>query len=169
MADTYADSQIAAGKPARAVVASGVNRRTRVITFETAAAYAAGEIKRLFPVGAHEIPLRCQIVNDAIAGATDVEIGLWRRNSGVVIDQDCLMGTLDINAGKAWSSPGDGLGALGVEQVGIQSFREIAVAAGAADAIGHIPDDSYDFAMIFNSDVSAAGTITVVLDTLEQQ
>lgn len=164
MSDLYADSAIAAGNVARAAQASGVNPKVRTVTFETASTFAAGEIRRLFRVGAHEIPISCKIVNDAIAGATDVEIGLWRPNLGAVVDQDCLLGTLDIAAGFNWGSEKNGLAALGVEVRGIQSFLEI-----AGDSIGAIIEDSYDVGMIFNSDVSAAGTITVELTTIAQQ
>jgi hypothetical protein len=177
MADKYADVAIEAGDVARAGQATGVVAVRRRVTFETAAAFAVGEIRRLFKVGAHEIPVEINIVNDAIAGATDVEIGLWRPSRGVVIDQDCLMGTLDIAAGFAWAAKKDGLAALDLAVRGISSFREIVVAAQVVlavdaadqDAIGHIPDDSYDVGMIFNSDVSAVGTITVELITVSQQ
>lgn len=164
MSDLYADATLAAGGVARAAQATGVEPKVRVVTFETAASFAAGEIKRLFRVAAHEIPVSCEIVNDAIAGATDVEIGLWRPNFGAVVAQDCLLGTLDIAAGFNWGSEKNGLAALGVEERGIKSFAQI-----AGDAIGAIPEDSYDVGMIFNSDVSAAGTITVKLTTIAQQ
>lgn len=171
MADTYAEAAIAAGNVARAMNSTGRKMRRRVVTFETAAAYAAGEIKRLFTVGAHEVPTSIKIVNDAIAGATDVEIGLWRVNSGLVIDQDCFLGSLDIAAGFAWGSEKDGLTALAIEHRGIRSFQEhaAAVSTDPLDDIGHIPNDSYDVGMIFNSDVSAVGTVTVEMITVDKQ
>lgn len=169
MADTYADAAVAAGKVARARSTWGVKAKLRTITFETAAAYAAGEIKRLFQVGAHEIPVQLDVVNDAIAGATDIDLGLYRPASGVVVDADALMDGVDISAGIAWASKTNGLAALGVEERGVKTFREIAADVVTTDVIGHVPNDSYDVAMTINSDISAVGTITVHLWTIENQ
>jgi hypothetical protein len=49
---------------------SGVKETVRCITFETASTDAAGDIKALFRVGAHEIPIEGWLISDAIAGAT---------------------------------------------------------------------------------------------------
>jgi len=170
MADKYVDSQRQNGKPARAHESSGADLRCRSITFETAVADAAADIRRLFTVGAHEIPVRCDIYNDAIAGATDIDLGLYRVTSGgAVVDADALLDGEDISAGNAWSSLVDGLAALGVEERGVKSFLDIANDVATADAIGNIPDDGYDVALTLNSDISAIGTITVVLYTIDQQ
>lgn len=169
MADAFVDSQRQNGLPARAHESGGVCPKVRTITFETAAADAAGDVKRLFTVGAHEIPLRCYIINDAIAGATDIDLGLYRPNLGAVVDKDALLDGADISAGKAWSAAVDGLAALGVEERGTKSFYDIANDVATTDVIGHLPNDSYDFCLTQNSDVSAAGTITVILETIEQQ
>lgn len=170
MADKYVDTQRQNGLPARAHESSGVVPKLRTITFETAAADAAGDIRRLFTVGAHEIPVQCDIVNDAIAGATDIDLGLYRKGvDGAVVDADALMDGTDISAGIAWASKTDGLSALAVEERGVLSFLEIADDVATSDAIGNIPDDSYDVALTLNSDISAAATITVHLWTIDQQ
>lgn len=159
------DANVAAGKATDAHKSSGVKPTIRTITFETEAADAAGDIKALFRVGAHEIPLECTIINDAIAGATDIDLGLY-RDSEVVVDADALMDGADISAGIAWASATDGLGALGVEERGVLKFFEIANDVATGDVIGSLPNDSYWVALTFNSEVSAAGTITVVLKTI---
>lgn len=169
MADAFVDSQRPNGLPARAHESSGVNLRFRSITFETAASDAAGDIKRLFTVGAHEIPVKCQIMNDAITGATDIDLGLYRPNGGIVVDKDALMDGTDISAGKAFSDNVDGLSALGVEERGVKSFFDIANDVLTTDVIGHLPNDSYDLALTENSEISTAGTITVHLWTIDQQ
>lgn len=169
MADAFVDSQRAAGLPARAREASGVNPKIRTITFETAAADAAGDVKRLFTVGAHEIPVDCKVISDAIAGATDLDIGLYRPGGGVVVDKDALADGLDPHAGIAYAAALDGLSALGVEERGVKTFAEIAADVVTTDVIGHIPQDSYDIAITENSEISAAGTITVILTTIENQ
>lgn len=169
MADGFVDAARIAGTPARAHESSGVNLRFRSITFETAVADAAGDVKRLFTVGAHEIPVQCLVLCDAIAGATDIDLGLYRPNGGIVVDKDALMDGTNIAAGKAFSDQVDGLSALGVEERGTKSFYDIANDVLTTDVIGHLPNDSYDFALTEVSEVTAAGTITIFLWTIDQQ
>jgi len=168
--DQYADSQRQSGLPARAHESSGVNLRLRTITFETLVADDINDIRRLFTVGAHEIPVECKIINDAVAGLTDLDVGLYRPGvGGAVVDADALMDGTDINAGIAWASATDGLAALGVEERGVLSFLEIANDVATDDAIGKIPADSYDVVLTYNSEITGAGTITVMLWTIDQQ
>lgn len=170
MADEYVDAARQAGNPARAHESSGVGLRLRTITFETEVADAAGDIKRLFTVGAHEIPVECKIVNDAIAGATDIDLGLYRPGvNGAVVDKDAFMDGANIAAGVAWASATNGLSALAVEEQGVKSVFDIANDVATGDVIGDLPSDSYDVALTLNSEVTAAGTITVFFWTIDQQ
>jgi len=169
MADAFVDSARAAGKPARAREAGGVKGKIRTITYETAASDGAGDVKRLFNVGAHEIPVRCLVMCDATAGLTAVELGLYRPSLGAVVDRDALMSSIDLSAGYAFAAAKDGLSALGIEKRGISTFAELAAAVVTTDVIGHIPFDSYDVALTQVSDVSAVGTVTVILETIENQ
>lgn len=159
------DANVAAGNATDAHKSSGVKSVKRTITFETEAADAAGDVKALFRVGAHEIPVKCEIINDAIAGATDIDLGLYRDDE-TVVDADALMDGTDINAGVAWSSRTDGLSALGVEERGVKTFYDIANDVATTDVVGSLPNDSYWVALTLNSEVSAAGTITVHLETI---
>jgi hypothetical protein len=159
------DSNVAAGIATDAVKSSGVKPITRAITFETEAADAAADIKALFKVGAHEIPLECWITCDAIAGLTDIDLGLYREDE-VVVDADAFMDGTDLSAGKAFASRVDGLSALGVQERGVLKFFEIANDVATTHVVGALPNDSYWFSMTLNSEVSAAGTVTVVLTTL---
>lgn len=169
-ADKYVDSQRQNGLPARAHESSGVVPKLRTITFEAEVADDVNDIRRLFTVGAHEIPVRCDIVNDSIAGATDIDLGLYRTGvGGVVVDANALMDSKDINGGNAWGSEVDGLEALGLDERGVKAFFDIANDVETTDVIGHIPDDSYDVVFTYNSEITGAGTITVHLWTIEQQ
>lgn len=169
MADGFVDAARQAGQPARAHESSGVGLRMRTITFETAVADAALDVKRLFTVGAHEIPVKCVIMCDAIAGATEIDLGLYRPNGGIVVDRDALMDGADIAAGQTAASPEDGLAALGVEELGVKTFFDIANDVQSADVIGHLPADSYDIGLCLVSEVTAVGTITVHLQTIDSQ
>jgi len=144
---------------------SGVKPTVRTVTFETEAADAAGDVKALFRVGAHEIPLSCSIINDAIAGATDIDLGLYRDDE-TVVDADALMDGTDISAGIAFAAKTDGLSALDVSERGVKSFYDIANDVVATDVVGSLPNDSYWVALTLNSEVAAAGTITLELVTI---
>lgn len=170
MSDKYVDSQRQNGLPARARESSGVGTRLRSITFETAAADAALDVRRLFTIGAHEIPVQMDVVCDAIAGLSEVDIGLHRPGvDGIVVDRDAFMDGVDLSAGYAFAAKKDGLAALAIEERGILSAYEIANDVLATDVIGHLPNDSYDVTMTFVSEVTAVGTITVHLWTIDQQ
>ena len=144
---------------------SGVKPTIRTVTFELEAADAAGDIKALFKVGAHEIPVEGWLTSDAISGASDFNVGLYRA-SEVVVDDNALADALNPSAGIAWASRLDILEALGVEERGVKSFFDIANDVVATDVVGHIPDDSYWVAITLISEVAAAGTIAVYLATL---
>ena len=169
MSDKYVDAQRQGGEAARARESSGVEPKYRCITFETAVADVALDVRRLFTVGANEIPVRCLIFNDAIAGMTEVDLGLYRPNLGVVVDRDALMDGVDFAAGFAFASAKDGLAALGVEERGTRTFGEIASDVVSTDVVGHYPSDSYDIGLCLVSEVTAAGTVTVLLETIENQ
>ena len=159
------DSKVLANEATDAHKSSGVKPTVRTIIFETAAEDAAGDVKALFRVGAHEIPVSCKILNDAIAGATDIDVGLY-RDSEVVVDADALADGLDISAGSAIGSPANGLGALGIDEVKNKSFFDIANDVATDDVVGSLPNDSYWVCLTLNSEVAAAGTINLELVTI---
>jgi hypothetical protein len=165
MAFDFVDSNVAAGKLTEPQKSSGVKETVRCITFETEIADDAGDIKALFRVGAHEIPVEGWLISDAIAGATDLDVGFYRDDQSVV-DKDALATTLNPSGGIAFASRLDILGALGVEERGVLKMYEIANDVLTTDVIGHLPNDSYIVAITLNSEVTAAGTITVCLKTL---
>lgn len=170
MSDKYVDSQRQEGLPARAHESSGVGLRLRTITFETSVADAALDVRRLFNVGAHEIPVECKIMTDATAGLSEVDLGLHRPGvDGIVVDRDALMDGVDLSAGYAYAAAKDGLAALGIEERGTKSFFDIANDVLTTDVMGHIPSDSYDVTMTLVSEVTAVGTVTVFLWTIDQQ
>ncbi len=172
MSDKYVDSQRQEGSPARAHESSGADLRFRSITFETATADTTGDIRRLFTVGAHEIPVRMDIVTDGITTMSSVDVGLYRPGvDGVVVDADALGNAIDLSSAISWvaSSLKDGLIALGIEERGVKSFFDIANDVVTTDVIGHLPKDSYDVALTYNTDVAEAETVTVHLYTIDSQ
>jgi hypothetical protein len=169
MADKYVDTARQNGKPAAAREASGCGLRLRTITFETAAADTTNDIRRLFTVGAHEIPVQMDIVCDAWTAMSDLDVGLYRPGvDGAAVDIDALADALDPSAGYAWSAKLDGLSALTVNERGILPFFEIANDVGTTDVIGHLPKDSYDVALTLKSDPSSISTVTAHLLTIDE-
>jgi len=165
MAAEWVDSKVEAGEATDAVKSSGVRELVRCITFETAIADAAGDIKYLFRVGAHEIPVEGWLISDAIAGATDLDIGFY-RDDGTVVDKDALADGLDPSGGIAFSARLDILAALGVHERGVLKMYEIANDVATGDVVGKLPNDSYIVAVTLVSEVTAAGTVTICLKTL---
>lgn len=157
------NTQMLAGLPARAHESSGAGVKKRTITFETEAADAAGDIKALCRVGAHEIPVKIEIINDAISGATDIDLGLYYDDQSAA-DADVLMDGTDISAGVAWASRTDGMSNVALEKRGVKSFAEL-----VGDSIGSLKNDSYWLALTLNSEVAGAGSVVIHIETIDQQ
>lgn len=123
--------------------------------FETAAADDAGSKYRLCKVGANWVPIYIDINCDAIAGATDVDLGLYEllENGGAAKDADCFLNGEDISGGHALSSEQNGLEDIAVDAIGDQMYEF----AGDSDASAQ----AYDLVLTMNSEVSAAGTIAI--------
>lgn len=154
--DKYVDSELAAGKLAKAAHNAGADLVCMVASFEVAAADDDGSVYRLFKdLPGTLIPVQIEIMNDAITGATDYELGLYEPGiGGAAKDIDCLLGSTNIASGNARSSKLDGLGAVAIED-SQQTLMEL-----AGDTLDTTPG-SYDLAITANTVGSAAGTITV--------
>jgi hypothetical protein len=128
-----------------------------VQTFETEAADDAGSIYRLFKnLDPNLIPVKIEIACDAIAGATDMDLGLYENldDGGAVVDQDILMASVNLSAGYLWAAAKDGLVTVGVEKVGYN----------LAELVGHTlitRKRGYDLVLTADSEITAAGTISV--------
>jgi hypothetical protein len=122
--------------------------------FETLAADDILSKYRICKVGADWTPLRIDINCDAIAGATDMNLGLYDtlENGGAVKDYDCFMDGADINAGKALGSEQNGLATLPVDEIGDQMYEQAGDSAPT-------PDGMYDLVLTADSEITAAGTI----------
>lgn len=78
-------------------------------TFETVAADSNLSILKLGRLPANAIPLKCEIVNDALTNATDWDLGLYEDDGVTEADKDLFMDGEDINGGNAVTSPLNGL------------------------------------------------------------
>ena len=123
-------------------------------TFEVAAADDDGSVYKLAKVGANMIPLFLWLNCDAIAGATDYEMGFYKEN-GDAADIDVLMGSEDINAGAAIGSEVDCLQDMGVANIGKKVYELLGLTVATRS------EDSYVLALTANTVGTAAGTISV--------
>jgi len=157
----YVDALTAADKLTSAAFSEGAKLVCIVSTFEVAAADDDASVFRVAKiVNSDLIPVKFELYNDAIAGATDYEVGLYEPTVdgvlGAAIDIDVFLGTTDINAGNARGSPVDALGAVNLSDAQKRIY-ELAGDTISDKKIG------YDIAVTANTIGSAAGTITLIM------
>jgi hypothetical protein len=124
--------------------------------FETLVADDILSKYRLCKVGADWIPLQIQINNDAIAGFTDANLGLYDtlENGGAAKDYDVFMDGTDINAGSAMGSEVSGLSNIDIDSIGEQMYQYASDSAPT-------PDGMYDLVLTADSEITGAGTVAV--------
>ena len=124
--------------------------------FETLVADDIDTIYRLCRLPANAVILGIEINNDAIAGLTDADIGLYEtiEHGGAVKDADVYMDGTDLNAGSAIGSEVSGLSNIAIDAIGDQVYEN------AGDTIP-TPGAEYDLCMTVNSEITGAGTIAI--------
>jgi hypothetical protein len=93
------------------------------------------------------------IHNTAITAGTDYDVGLYKVNSGAVVDADILADGLDLSSAATvatWNNKG-------MTTIGIANGTQDLATLGAETN----PDASYDICLTANTVGSAAGTIRV--------
>lgn len=124
-------------------------------TFEVAAADDDGSKYRIFrDLPSDLIPVKIDILCDAMTGSTDWDLGFYDSESGAVVDVDALMDGADLSGGKAQGSEQDGMAAVGVDEV-LKTCWELAGKTTANKK------NKYDLVLTANTVGSAAGTVSV--------
>ena len=155
----YVDTNAASNGeyPYRSANVSGSPVIAMATIFEVAEADSDGSVYRLFKdLPATLIPIQIWINGDAIAAATDYDLGFYKPNLGAVIDKDSLLDGKDINAGAAMGSESNGLATLTVDLVG-KTIGEI-LNSKLSNTTKY---DSVDLCLTANTVGTAAGTIAV--------
>jgi hypothetical protein len=130
-------------------------------TYEKTASDNDASVLRLgkVPSNARPLPTLSKLANDALTGATDVDVGLYKPNTagttGAVVDKDCLSDGLDIASGAALGSERRAFQALGIDEWN-RTLKEIV----EADNSSTTGDEEYDVAITGNTFGTAAGTIS---------
>jgi len=158
----YVDSDVAAEK------FSSLNQHKQTfeafIEFEIAAADDDGSIYRLLRnVPGNLILAQAEIWCDAITGATDVDLGLYKNldEGGAALDADVFADGFSLASAKAYS----GAGLFGMQSVDIAD-----VTKRLYEHAGHTISNKlggYDIALTANTVGSAAGTVLVRLQFIQ--
>lgn len=155
----YVNADVAAGKLTSAAQITGDKDVTLFFNFEVAVADDNLSVYRIAKsVQPDAIIKEIVLFNDAIADATDYDIGLYETTgedgvAGAVIDRAVYLDGEDINGGNARSSPVDGLTNIAIENVDKRIY-ENAGHTLTTKVIG------YDIAITGVVVGSAAGTIS---------
>lgn len=128
-------------------------------TYEKTAADNDTSVLRLGTVPATAVPVYhlSKMNNDALTGATDIDIGLYKVNGGAVVDKDILSDGLNIASGAALASP---IAAFQTNPA-IDAFGDnLRTIVGGSIGDGN---DHYDIAITGNTFGTATGTISWTL------
>ena len=151
----WGSSLVEAGKKDDAAKVAGGKLMCVAAQVEVAEADSDGSIYKLAKLPANAIPVKCDIFNDAIAGATSYDLGLYNEDETTEADKDVFMAATDINAGSAIGSPRNGL-ATGpaIADIGKRIWEL------AGDTV-NTKEGGYVLALTGNTVGTAAGTISV--------
>lgn len=156
MADAYVNADILAGKKANPALVVGAQVCIAVGVIEVAAADADGTIYRPFAaLPPSIIPVKLEVLNDAITAGTDYDIGLFEPNGGAVVDVNAFGDAVDMSSARV--TPVDLIAeALDIDKSG-KKLYEIA---------GHTiktRKEAYDIGVTGVTVGTAAGTIVLKL------
>lgn len=153
--DAYSNTNVSAGKKAKAALSTGDKEIVMISTVEIAAADDDGSKYRLFKaVPSSYIPTEITITCDAITGGTDYDLGLYDVDLGAVVDKDVLMDGQTL-ASALTRATGHQLG------LGIVNIDSAYKTLGELSAETDVPP-AYDIVLTGNTVGTAAGTVTVI-------
>ncbi len=161
----YVNTEVAAGKAPTAHKNAGAKVTQTIVVFDVAAADDIASIYRVIRgIPWNTVVSKVEILNDAIAGLTDMDLGLYESLfdgvGGEVIDKDLFLDGADMSSGRARGSELDGLTAVAIENSDKQLWQ---LAGETFDT----KKQHYDLAITANTDPTGTGTI-VLLITLVQ-
>lgn len=140
-------------------------------TYEKTAADNDTSVLRLGTVPSNAIPLyhASKLNNDALTGATDIDIGLYEvsdgTNDGAVVDKDLLSDGLNIAAGNALASP---IAAFQTHPTIEEFAKNLLTLTNDVNTTTRV-DEAFDIAITGNTFGTATGTITWDLSFLVPQ
>lgn len=156
--DKYANEDIQKGKIADSVNINGNKVVTMIQKLSVAADDSANSVYRLFQVGANMIPIKIDIVHEALAAASSASssynLGIYEQG-GEALDADALATALDLKTAATIATPKNGLSALTVDTIGKKIYEL------AGHDVGN-KDTGYDIALTAVTPSTTAGDLVVV-------
>lgn len=131
-------------------------------TVEIAAADSDLSVYRFFKaLDGNLIPLFVFLATDGITGGTAFEVGFYKTDLGVVIDENCLAATKDLSSASGFSLATviDGMSAVAIEDRGKRIFEHCGHTIAAGTRLGA----GYDLALTATTVGSGAGTVSVLM------
>jgi len=154
----YVTSEWAAATKAYAqnLKAQGAQVVVMSTTFEVAAADDNGSIYRLFSnVPSNYVPLEIKVVNDAITGGSDWDLGVYKPELGDVVEVDILADGIDLSSSSTLIAPKNGMLSVDLANIGKKLWELV-----GSTILDKAP--AYDIALTANTVGSGAGTVTVI-------
>lgn len=164
----YVQTQLALKKLAAALESTGSELRQIIVTFETAAADDNGSVYRIAKAVSPDMVLvDAKIANDATAGFTDADLGLYEPldsngGAGAVVSKDCFLNAGDLSSAHVSGSELSAMSAVDVAN----RAKPLYLIAGHTQVTKKA---AYDICLTANAAASAIGTITVILTFAQSQ
>lgn len=133
---------------------SRTNLMMSIGTVEVAAADSDTSVFRFVQLPSNAVIYRIELLNDAIAGGTDYDLGLYKiaTDGGLAADQDVFGTTIDMSAAR--SLPLDAMfEVLGIEKIEYRLWELLGLSADSQTA--------YDVCLTGNTVGTGAGTLSV--------
>ncbi|KKM68555.1 hypothetical protein LCGC14_1459720 [marine sediment metagenome] len=171
--DVYVSELLESGKLAEAPYVNGARTITVIETEELPIADGSAniDIYRFFKgLNPNLIITQLKVyVDDAVAGATDCDLGLYEQNGGVVVDVDAFADGVDLSQAGGHVRGG---GVIDTDEFldGLKAVDIVNLTKKLYEHVGHTVKNykqGYDLALTINSNVTTGGTVTIIAQFIE--
>jgi hypothetical protein len=146
--------------------AKGATPVVRTATIEVDSTYNDADVLVLGKLKSDDVLKKIEIVNDAITGGTDYDLGLYLIDTngdlGTVVDADVFADGLNLSTASTRVAPLDGLTTVDIANVGKEVWE--LVNAAVADTYDEDPKLEYFLALTANTIGTATGTVSAFVE-----
>lgn len=151
----WINADVEAGRYGNAASVAGNKVLSIAVTFEVAAADDDASIFKLAKLPSNAIPVRADIMSDALTAGTDWDLGFYTE-AGVAADANVLADAVDLSSGVTLpAAANNGLSDMGIENVGKKVWELLGKTITNKE-------EGYVLALTANTIGSAAGTVSVI-------
>lgn len=150
----FTDASLEAGKKGNPLtVGFGAASLELAGTFEKGATDNNGSIYKIARLPANAVFQKIEVYNDAIAGFTDVDLGIYEEDGITEVSKNVFADALDMSAGAAQIAPKDGMKDVAIDKVSQKLWELLGKVVGAKD-------EGYILAFTANVAGANAGTVS---------